>query len=316
MDAYRFEVAFDGPALQNHSIDVQDLAPALLGFGDLLRQANAEFNGERSKVKLLVNSNFEHKCFNVNLELVQSLYEVVKSLLDVSEVKTAKDLLEWVQIIGGGSILGGFGLFAYWRHKNGRKVASATEIREGDERGTVTVRFEGDQNAITVNQHVYNLGENPKAAAAALKAFPVQKNQIEKIEVRAPDRGIVLTPESFASIRTSCEAVRDAEDVPLDDPQPVVAHLRVYSPVYDAKAEKWRFMYGGHIIYADITLTTIAQDAIARGGSFINDLYKVRMTITEYQTPSGQFRHEHKIVEVLEFSPAPPATPSLFPTEN
>lgn len=312
MDAYRFEVAFDGPALQDHSIDVQDLAPALLGLGELLRQVNAEFNGDASKVKLLVNSDFEHKCFNVNLELVQSLYEAVKSFLDSTDIKTAKDLLEWLQIIGGGTLVSGFGLLGYWQLKNGRAVESVSEIKDSDSRGSVLVRFRGDGNSVTVNRNVYHLGENPKVAAAALKAFPIQEGRIEKIEVRAEDGGTTLTPESFAPIRASCETVRAAEDVPLDEPQPIVAHLRVYSPVYDPKAEKWRFTFGGHVIYADITATTIATDAIARGGAMINELYKVRMTVTEYQTPTGQFRHEYKIIEVLDFSPAPPGQPGLF----
>jgi hypothetical protein len=312
MDAYRFEVAFDGPALQDHSIDVQDLAPALLGLGDLIREVNAEFNGDKSKVNLLVTANFEHKCFNVNLELVQSIYETIKTFLEDPGVKSAKDLLEWIQLIAGGTVAGGFGLLGYWKLKNGRKVANVTEVTEKDGRGSVVVRFEGDSNSVTVNQHVYNLGENPKAAAAALKALPVQTGKIEKVEVRTNGDSLVFTPETVAPIQASCNAVRSAEDVPLDDPQPITAHLRVYSPVYDPKAAKWRFMYGGHPIYADITETTIAKDAIARGGALINDLYRVRMTVTEYKTQTGQFRHEHKIIEVLKFLPAPPGQPGLF----
>lgn len=175
----------------------------------------------------------------------------------------------------------------------------------------VAVRFEGDANAVTVNQHIYNLGENPKAAAAALKAVPIQPGRIETVEVRSDAERVTFTPENFAPIRASCEAVRVMEDKALDDPQPIIAHLRVYSPVYDSKAEKWRFSYGGQPIYVDISETTIAQDAIARGGALINDLYKVRMTVTEYRTPTGQERHEYKILEVLDFTPAS-QQPSLF----
>jgi hypothetical protein len=45
---HEFSIAYDGAALAeagDHSIDVQTLAPALLAFGKLIREANTEFNG-------------------------------------------------------------------------------------------------------------------------------------------------------------------------------------------------------------------------------------------------------------------------------
>ena len=48
-------------------------APALLALGDLIKRANARVNGDMAKVNLIVQSDFEHKCFQVNLELVQSI---------------------------------------------------------------------------------------------------------------------------------------------------------------------------------------------------------------------------------------------------
>ena len=38
--------------------------------------------------------------------------------------------------------------------------------------------------------------------------------------------------------------------------------------------------YGGKRIYADISETTIASEAMKRGGSFMDDRYRVRMEIT------------------------------------
>ena len=45
-----FSIAYDGDLLAGsagHSIDVQSLAPALLAFGKLIREADAEFNGKK-----------------------------------------------------------------------------------------------------------------------------------------------------------------------------------------------------------------------------------------------------------------------------
>ena len=94
MAGTKFQIRYDGPLLADHAMDVRDLAPAMLALGDLIREANHEINEGRSKVNLLVNSDFEHGCFNINFELVQSLLEQVKTLIDDDNIKTAKEVLE------------------------------------------------------------------------------------------------------------------------------------------------------------------------------------------------------------------------------
>jgi hypothetical protein len=61
-------------------------------------------------------------------------------------------------------------------------------------------------------------------------------------------------------------------------------------------------MYKKKPIYADIKETRIAKDAVKRGGSFMNDRYKVRMEITSAETEDGT--PHYRIIEVLEFTPA------------
>jgi hypothetical protein len=38
-------------------------------LGRLIREANAEFNGNRSKSKMLVSSDFEDKCFHIDFDV-------------------------------------------------------------------------------------------------------------------------------------------------------------------------------------------------------------------------------------------------------
>jgi hypothetical protein len=95
-----FSVAYDGAASDEHSIDVENLAPALLAFGKLIREANVEFNGKKATSKVLVVSDFEAKCFHVNFDVILSLYEQIKSLLDSPDVSTAKTILEWLGLLG------------------------------------------------------------------------------------------------------------------------------------------------------------------------------------------------------------------------
>lgn len=44
-------IRYDGPALADHSMDVADLAPALMALSDLLKIANTYMNGDRAGVK-------------------------------------------------------------------------------------------------------------------------------------------------------------------------------------------------------------------------------------------------------------------------
>src|ERR1700680_1335319 len=107
---HEFSIAYDGEALVapgDHSIDVQILAPALLAFGKLIREANAEFNGKTSTAKVFVVSDFEHKCFNINFEVVVNLYEQIRTLLGIEQIKTAKEVLEWLGLLGIPTSLGG-----------------------------------------------------------------------------------------------------------------------------------------------------------------------------------------------------------------
>lgn len=48
----------------DHSIDVNDLAPALLAFGQLINAASSTLNNKATRTKLNVVSDFEHRCFN------------------------------------------------------------------------------------------------------------------------------------------------------------------------------------------------------------------------------------------------------------
>lgn len=45
-----FSLIFEGRAVDNGEIDVQDLAPSLLALGALIQAANAELNGQAARV--------------------------------------------------------------------------------------------------------------------------------------------------------------------------------------------------------------------------------------------------------------------------
>jgi hypothetical protein len=57
----------------------------------------------------LINADVEANCVTVHLSIVHTLWHQVKGLIEDHNVSTAKELLEWIGIVGGiGSVtLGG-----------------------------------------------------------------------------------------------------------------------------------------------------------------------------------------------------------------
>jgi hypothetical protein len=302
-----FEITYDGDDLRGHAMDVQQLAPALLSLGNLIRDANAFINADRSRVKVLVQSDFQHKCFSVSFDVIQSIFDQARMLLDHRDTKTARDVLEWLGLLGVPGVLG----FLQWR--KGRKVESTTEITDTKSTGIIQIQLQ-DGSKTEVHQHIYQLAEGPeiKKAIAGVLA-PIQEPGIDRVQFREPASTVptvVVSKEAAQDIRASCETSPSGEEVE-HEPQPVVAHLRVRSPTFDPDAKQWRFYYGEEIIAADISETNIATKAIARGGVMVDDVYTVKLLITEHETPTHQFRKTYKIKEVIDFKAAPRQT-SLF----
>jgi hypothetical protein len=116
-----FQLAYDGEALRDHAMDVDELAPALLAVGNLCREANRSLNEGRAEVAVRVRADFERKCFDIHFELIQSLYEQVKTLLGDDHVTTAKTLLEWIGLPGP---TGALSLFGFLKLRKGRSIAN------------------------------------------------------------------------------------------------------------------------------------------------------------------------------------------------
>lgn len=301
----RFELAYDGNALRDHVMDVQQLAPALMALGNLIRDTNALLNQDQTSVRVLVQSDFEHKCFSVSLDVVQTLFDQARTFLGHKDVVTAREILEYLGLIGVPSVASVFG---YLRWRKGQRVVSETAITDTTGTGTIQLKLDNGATA-NINQTIYHLAERPeiKKSVAGLLA-PTLDPGIDT--VRITERGrieptLTLTRKDADAVRASCEAPA-TEVVEIEhDPQAVIAHLRVRSPVFESDAKQWRFYYGEENIVADISETNIAANAIARGGVMLDDLYTVKLEITEHETDKGKFRKSYKIKEVLAFKAAP-----------
>jgi hypothetical protein len=261
-----------------------------------------ELNADRTIVKVLVTSDFEHRCFSINFEVVQIVIEMIRDILDDQhKFESITEILKRIGVIttSAGVVIGSVFGFLKWR--KGRKIE---QIRESPE--AIIVKVEGDNNTVYVDKRVYRLSQNGDVLKAIDTTLaPVKSGNEVAIEFREEENAPnTLAHDDVVDIIASCEARLEPITIleEPEKPETIVATLYVYGPVFDAKAPNWRFLYRRKPIYADVRETTIASDALKRGGSLVNDRYKVRMEVTPPATPDGT--PHYKIVEVLEFTPA------------
>ena len=163
-------------------MDVRELAPALLGVGNLLRDTNQILNKDLTTVRVLVDSEHKRGCFNIALELWQT-YQGVKGLLGEDGIKTAKDILEWLDLAKTFLLPGAaLGVLGYYRWRAGRKVTPSQLISDTEASGNIQIHIEGDHNAITIPREVFELAHNPRIAKAVTAVMaPLETDGVDEV---------------------------------------------------------------------------------------------------------------------------------------
>lgn len=204
----RTTIRYDGPALADHEIDVQQLAPALLALAEIVQIANRKFNGDAAAMRVLVKTDVEQHCFQIDVHLVQSLFDQARTLLGKEDVKTAKEIAEWVGLIGGTGL---FGLLA-WLFAKKPTSESKIQVQTGD--GGTTLLTRGDGNQITVNNYVYQLAADPAVQTQVKQVLkPLERRgyqTLDFIEDGAPNFHIEKE-EARAVIAAPIEPLADHE---------------------------------------------------------------------------------------------------------
>ncbi len=293
MSRAEFEVAYDGTALRDHTMDVEHLAPALLGIGDLCREANRVLNGERAGVAIRVRADFEHKCFDIHFELVQSVYSQIKDLVSDDHVATAKTVLEWLGLLG---IPTGLGLLGFRKIQKGRKVEDITEITTSDGAVSYNIRFEGDSNVINIAAPVYNLAQDHKVSKAE-KAIvrPLLASGFDRFEVREKGKPIQTIEKHEVGWFGEAELT---SEFPQPEPATLRTILELRAPVF-VEGEKWLFHFGEDKISAEISDRIFLNRVFVYGERFgAGDKLQVDLMISQYQTSTGKIKNAYEISKV------------------
>lgn len=237
MKRIKSTIKFDGPALTGRSMDVADLAPSLIALSDVFKGSNYLFNGDRSAIKVLVNADLEQNCFELSLQLAQTIWNQIGSLLSEDGIKTAKEIAEWVGIISGS----GVSLFGLIKFLKGRKVTDTVVLKQEGGNHNVQISVEGKDSSIIVQQQVYELYTNKDIRTKAVSVLqPLKSDGYESLEFYEGNEVF----ERF--IPSDVPSIQDDE---LPDIRPsneqisiIKTSVRIRKPAYEGKS-KWTLVY-------------------------------------------------------------------------
>jgi len=281
--------------LDQHSIDVSVLGASLTGLGELLKSANNDLNGQDVNVRVVMHADVEANCVTMDFTVLTSIFEHLRQLFGTAGAIDAKNMLEWLGIIStGGSTVWGLLKWAAAR-KPGEKITSTVN---GD---SITINITGSNNSIIVPSAVYKLAADPRIQKGIKDLLsPLKEEGINDATVIHEGKEVVFT---------KAEAKEVLESNPLDldletDPQTVVGHIEIYSPIFTGDAKRWKFKWNGRVEQIDISKSNIAAEILQRGKVVVGDAFKVQMEVIEKKTSSG-WKQSFKVMQTLAFIPAP-----------
>lgn len=298
-----FIVSFEGPGVQDGRIDVRDLAPALMSLGRMIDAANVAVNGDRHPIKVEVRA-VSVGSFVVHLDAVLSGWDLVKSLIDQSDVEGAKKLLEWLGLLGGaGSTL--FGLYRWLHGRSPQKVLVEPNNQ---------FRFELDGHSLIVPFEVMRLYQERAVNQAVGELLAtIRADAIERIDF-FPEGSLPDKPsESLtASDRSAFALAEPQPEVVIDVTNRLALSIRSLA---FQEGNKWRLFDGQNVITATIADT----DFIARVDRNMVRFAKGDLLICEVRTVQVQgvdgLKTEHTVLRVVEHRPAPDQIPLPFAQE-
>jgi len=243
MEKTEFTLKYDGPALENHEMDVKDLAPALLSLGELLEEANRVFNGDKIKLAVKIKATQEGSV-DVLLSVAQDILGQAVSLFSGTSISSIVNAYGILQIIGIANSKDG-GLFGLIKWTKGRNIKSIIRLESGD------LKLELDKNG---EVQVYNensvklfgLYEVRRKTEALIKT-PLLKEGVDKV-------GFYISDTEKQEIKKDEAEYFSAPEIQEEiiDDREIEINLQIVNISFQEDG-KWKFNDGNTTFFAEIT---------------------------------------------------------------
>lgn len=284
----KIEIAYDGEAVRNGDMDIEELAPALLSLGKTLQEANLLLNNDSARLKVNVKSDFKTGSFQVALEVVQSLSQQASFTLDGIHLWSAKEIAEFL----GLTAASGISVIKFTRWLKNRKIKSTTTLESGD----IEIERDDGEKIIT-SPSVLKMTKSVSIRTSLQGVFrPLSKDGIDFFFVRHKTENI----ETITKSDIEAFVPPNIEDVPLTDNVRTAAYQLIGVVFEDSL--KWRLSDSDSRISAEMRDESF-QRRVDNGLRFgKGDILVLKLRTKQVQTATG-VKNEHTIEEVINHIP-------------
>jgi hypothetical protein len=295
-------IAYDGDALRGGEMDVRDLAPALLAFGDLVRDANRLLNAGRAEVSVRVKSRFRRGSFAVTISLVQTIVQQAKGLFDGGSIYDAFMLAKLL----------GLAVIAEKPKEVVESIFELLKFLEGTEAkeresvdGGVRITNRRGKMKIVNNGTLILVEDNSIRNDVRRMLAPLRTPGIEKFETRdGGDAVETITLEDLPAVMAlppvSSQPMASVESSVLETRS--VDFFQIVSLVF-REGNKWKFNAGQGDFWAEIAdpvfLAKVHRREILFGEG---DVLKAEY-VTSSARHGGKIEAETKLLHVFEVIP-------------
>ena len=278
-----FSVSYDGEAITQNTMDVRDLAPALLALGQSFERANSLFNGDRASVSLRIRATKPG-----SFEIVLFLQQLLERASDVLSGDLMVSAFVLKEILIGGGDRGIIGLLQLLKHLHGEKPQQTRETPDG-------IIFEADNVKLCIPTEVARLySDKPTRENIEAVIRPLLKSGIDKVVFKENN-------EEIESIQKSEVEFFSSGDYEIDS---VAEHviprqrLQITSLTFD-KEGKWKLSDGANVHWYSMDDQNFIKD-IQRGERFgKDDILICEVLLTQQLDDTGKLRGHYTVKRVL-----------------
>ena len=273
-------ISYEGPALQDGTMSVDDLAPALLGIAKLFNEANKTVNKDQTKTAVYVKGT-EAGSFIAYLDvLVNPLKDVLK-FLGSQEITGAVNLKEVV--IGVATLilfLGGYRVY------NTRKI----------EKNRVRITIDEKSGYLDIPAESLDLSKSVPIVESFLKVFtPVKNDGIDVARISdGADTVVSVTENDLKYFQSKTSEVAAEETI-----NRYIMNLSIITLTF-RKDNKWRVFNGAAEFYVSMEDEAFLSKVEENAKAFRrDDILKCVVEQTQ-KIQDGKLTAEHRIVEVTD----------------
>jgi len=238
-------IAYAGPALEDGTMDVRELAPALLAFADLVKHASRAINLNKSVKVMLNQDSLKRGSFDITFLLDTSILEQAKLFMQGAENTGLKDLMD---VLGwGGTILGlTGGIFGAIKFMKGRSIKAIRHMDNAEAQITLN-----DGTDLKLSENALKVLLDYECRKSIEKVVsPIDKPGIDKFEIRNPDTENKKAIETIEKDDAEAFKAPDAENA-ITNTYSGRMIFDIVSVVFD-EDKKWRFSDGETVFWAKI----------------------------------------------------------------